>query len=219
MDDFDSTMPDDDGEPVSSIPPEDLIPEKRGPGRPKGSKNKPKTDDPEGIPEFSTTDEPPRKRRGRPPGSKNRAKGGTKLPIPPSAIAALGNAPYMLVGQLYAVRTGRSLDFTNPEQVAVMHRASLDALAAWMNEAGVEAPAWLVYAGTTAMCMGAAISIDQMKMKAEKAVAESSKVKPVSVKASEAAVAKPVVVVQNDGSANGSVPTVVLDDSDKRASA
>lgn len=197
----------------SSIPPEDFVQVKRGPGRPKGSKNRVQPpEDPEGIPEFSSSDEPPKKRRGRPPGSKNAKKGGTKLPIPPGAIAALGNAPYMLVGQLYATRTGRSLDFTNPEQVRAMHQASLDALAAWMIESGVEAPAWLVYAGTTAMCMGAAISIDQMKLRAENQLKASSMPRPPVVKKEE----KPPAT-------NEAIPvvkpliSVPLNDSDKRA--
>lgn len=134
--------------------------------------------DPESPP-LLTSDQEPTRRRGRPAGSKNKAKT-AKMPIPPYAIAAMAEAPYMLAGQVYAMRTGRNLDFNNPEQVAKMHQASLEALQQWMAEAGLEAPAWLVYAGTTASCIGFAVAVDQMKLKAEVELANSLKPRPNS---------------------------------------
>jgi hypothetical protein len=137
-----------------------------------------KNEDPESPPMLTSSDEPPR-RRGRPPGKAGKSKS-AKMPIPPYAVRAMGDAPFMLAGQVYAMRTGRNLDFTNPEQVAKMHEASLQALELWMQEAGLEAPAWLVYAGTTASCIGFAVAVDQMKMKMEMELANSLRAKPVN---------------------------------------
>jgi len=159
----------------SSLPLEDLV-EKRGPGRPKGSKNKPKEpEDPEAPPMLPSSEDAPR-RRGRPPGSKNKAKS-AKMPIPPSVVRAMGGAPFMLAGQVYGMRFGRSLDFTQPAEVAAMYQASLSSLEEWMKESGLEAPAWLVYAGTTASCIGMAMAVDQMKLKAELELAQSLRAK------------------------------------------
>ena len=163
----------------STLSPEEMVEPKRGPGRPLGSKNKPKDEDPEAPPMLTSTDEP-RKKRGRPFGSKNKtASKSPKMPIPPNVIRAMGGAPYLLAGQLYGMRTGRNLDFTNPDEVKKMYEASLTALEAWLAESGVEAPAWLVYAGTTASCIGFAMAVDQAKLKAEKELGINSRgIKP-----------------------------------------
>lgn len=134
--------------------------------------------DPE-APPMLTTDQEPSRRRGRPAGSKNKPKS-AKMPIPPNVVRAMGGAPFMLAGQVYGMRFNRSLDFTQPAEVAAMYQASLSALEQWMAESGLEAPAWLVYAGTTASCIGMAMALDQMKLKQELELAGSLKARPVS---------------------------------------
>jgi hypothetical protein len=120
----------------------------------------------EEIPTATSSDDPSPRAEPKRSYKPRKKKAKIAVPMPPAALKAIAETPFLVMGTLYNQRTGRSLDFNNPIEVAQMHQASLDAFEVWMAEIGFEAPPWMVWAAMTSLTISSAITIDILRMKA-----------------------------------------------------